>query len=104
MDGDSRMFQCPVCGESTISIWAKWNAYPWYPAKCSNCGAKVVRGGIMHEILGFILFLCAGVLPWVAIFSKSWVPIIALFFIYITFEAIALKFHPLKEHRRDNKR
>lgn len=104
MADDRKMFQCPVCSEPTISLWAKWNAYTWYPATCSNCGAKIVTGGFVNQVFGMILFFCGGILPWVAIFSKSWVPIIALLFIYIAFEAVALKFFPLQEHRKREKR
>lgn len=35
------MFSCPSCEQKTIGVIRRFSATPAFPAKCSNCGARL---------------------------------------------------------------
>ena len=39
------MYVCPHCSSTSISAWRKFNATPWFPARCGACGGESVASG-----------------------------------------------------------
>ena len=39
------MYSCPHCSSPSISAWRKFNATPWFPARCKICGGESMASG-----------------------------------------------------------
>ena len=39
------MYVCPHCSSKSIGAWRKFNATPWFPARCGVCGGESMASG-----------------------------------------------------------
>ena len=57
------MYVCPHCSSKSIGAWRKFNATPWFPARCGVCGGESMASGWGRSIAA----LGAEVLMWASI-------------------------------------
>jgi hypothetical protein len=53
------MIECPRCGQPGIPPWRYANAGRWVPARCGNCGAKVIPPAWAMLGMGLVLQLAS---------------------------------------------
>ena len=89
------MYACPHCSFPTISAWRKFNATPWFPARCRVCGGESMASGWGRSLAA----LGGEVLVWgsivFAVALRSVYGLLLLPFAVLALSAAVSRFFPL---------
>ena len=95
------MLKCPHCNEFGINAWAKWKAGTAIPAICQYCGkASSINGNILGASGGIFHFLFL-IFAFAAFYYWSWWPLIGYCLLFITVDAMIVKWVSLKALSED---